>query len=85
MIEIINNKNCNMKKVILILLFLNQVCYGQDTTRMNQLYSEAMAYEDRGDLENAIKTQIRLFHIDTSNYVSANVIAGLYGKMGKFD
>jgi len=74
-----------MKKIILILLFLNQVCFAQDTLKMKQLYSEAAAFEDKGDLVNAIKTQVRLFNLDTLNYVSANVIAGLYGKMERFD
>ena len=66
-------------------MLLNQVCFGQDTTKMKQLYSEAATFEDNGDLVNAIKTQVRLFKLDTSNYVSANVIAGLYGKMERFD
>lgn len=74
-----------MKKIILILLLLNHVCFGQDTTKMKQLYFEAAEFEDKGDLVNAIKTQLRLFNLDTSNYVSANVIAGLYGKMERFD
>lgn len=66
-------------------MLLNQVCFGQDTLKMKQLYSEAAAFEDKGDLVNAIKTQVRLFNLDTSNYVSANIIAGLYGKMERFD
>ena len=66
-------------------MFLNQVCFGQDTSRMKQLYSEAVAFEDKGDLVSAINTQVKLFNVDTSNYVSANVIAGLYGKLERFN
>src|SRR6185369_2931902 len=58
--------------------------FGQDTAKLNQLYRQAMVLEDKGDLDGAMKLQMQLFSLDPRNYVSANVIAGLYGKMGSF-
>ena len=73
-----------MKQLLFILLFLCQFCYGQDSTKIKQLFRQALDYEDKGDIANAIKTQTKLFNLDTRNYASANIIAGLYGKIGKF-
>lgn len=58
---------------------------GQDSSKIKKLYEEAMHYEDIGDLQSALNTQIELFNLDSQSYPSANVIAGLYGKLGQFD
>jgi tetratricopeptide (TPR) repeat protein len=73
-----------MKYLLSFLLFICQTTYSQDTARLHQIYKLAMALEDKGDLEGAMKLQKQIFTLDARNYVSANVIAGLYGKMGSF-
>lgn len=73
-----------MKYFLSFLLFICQTSYSQDTAKLNQLYKQAMALEDKGDLEGAMRLQMQVFNLDARNYVSANVIAGLYGKMGRF-
>lgn len=74
-----------MKYFLYFLLFICQTTYGQDTAKLNQLYRQAMVLEDKGDLPGAMRLQMQLFTLDPHNYVSANVIAGLYGKMGRFE
>ena len=78
------SKFSSMKYVLIPALLFCLTVHGQDTAKIKELYKQAMEYERNGDLNNAIKTQINLFNLDTHNYVSANVIAGLYGKAGKF-
>src|SRR5258706_3761915 len=73
-----------MKYSLFLFMIICQVSSGQDTSKIKELFKQAMEYEDKGDIGNALKTQIKLFNLDTKNYASANIIAGLYGKAGRF-
>jgi len=74
-----------MKYSLLLILLICQISYGQDTAKIKELFKQAAEYENKGDFENSITTQIKLSNLDPHNYVSANIIAGLYGKLGKFN
>src|ERR1700741_4184113 len=73
-----------MKYTLLIILLTCKISYGQDTAKIKELFRQAMEYKNKGDFENSIKTEIKLLSLDPRNYVSANIIAGLYGKLGNF-
>jgi tetratricopeptide (TPR) repeat protein len=73
-----------MKCLFYSIFFLSQICYGQDTLKFKKLLNEAIEYENKGDFENSIKTQKKLFTLDSTDFVSANIIAGLYGKTNAF-
>lgn len=73
-----------MKYLLYFIFFFSTVSNAQDSLKIKRLFQEAMEYEDKGDIDNALKTQLKLFKLDSSNYPSANVIAGLYGKKGRF-
>jgi protein O-GlcNAc transferase len=74
-----------MKYLLFFCLFISQVSKGQDTAKIKKLFLQALDYENKGDLQNALKTQLKIFNLDSGNYASANVIAGLYGKLSNFD
>jgi tetratricopeptide (TPR) repeat protein len=73
-----------MKYTLMLVLLIAHACYGQDVAKMKQLFMQGMAYEDKGDINDAIKTDLTLYKMDTTNYVVATVLAGLYGKNSDF-
>jgi len=68
-----------MKLLFYLLLLIGQFCYAQDSSKVKKLIEQALIYEQKGDIENAIKTHKKIFEINSNNYQSANSIAGLYG------
>ena len=44
-----------MKYLLFFCLFLSQALEGQDTAKIRQLFLQALDYEDKGDLQNALK------------------------------
>lgn len=73
-----------MKRLLYILLFAFQFSFGQETSKVQGLIQQALEYEQKGDIENAIKTHKKILDINPGSYQSANTIAGLYGLLGKF-
>ena len=76
-----------MKYLLFFLLAICQLCYGQtDTaTKIKSLTDRELKYEEDGDVSKALKTSEEIFDLDTSDYVVACSIAGLYGKRNNFD
>jgi tetratricopeptide (TPR) repeat protein len=73
-----------MKIFFYFLFFISQFCYGQDSTKFKKLLGQALVYEQKGDLDNAIKTHKKILEIDPGCYPSTNTIAGLYGLKQNF-
>jgi tetratricopeptide (TPR) repeat protein len=49
------------------------------------LIKDALAHEDAGDLTGAIEINQKVLQIEPKNVAAMNTIAGLYGKLGKFE
>ena len=73
-----------MKQLFYLLLLIGHFCNAQDSTKVKKLIEQALIYEEKGDIENAIKTHKNIFEINSDSYQSANSIAGLYGLKQNF-
>jgi superkiller protein 3 len=73
-----------MKRLLYLLLFAFHFSFGQDASKEQGLIQQALDYEQKGDIDNAIKTGKKIFDINPGSYQEANSIAGLYGQLGKF-
>jgi len=66
------------------LLLISQFVYGQDSSKIKKLVEQALAYEEKGDLTNAIRAHKKIIDLNPDCYQSSNTIAGLYGLLGQF-
>ena len=73
-----------MKNLSYLLLLICQFSFAQTTVKKLKLIEQALAFEEKGDIENAIKTHEKVLSLDAGNFQSANSIAGLYGLLGKY-
>ncbi len=78
------NYIASMKRLLYLLLFAFHFSFGQNASKEEELIQQALDYEQKGDINNAIKTGKKIIHINPGSYQEANSIAGLYGQLGKF-
>jgi tetratricopeptide (TPR) repeat protein len=52
---------------------------------VSALIKDAITREDAGDLIGAIEINQKILQVDSRNVAAMNTIAGLYGKLGKFE
>ena len=57
-----------MKLLFYLLLLIGQFCYAQDSSKVKKLIEQALIYEQKGDIENAIKTHKKIFEINSDSY-----------------
>ena len=73
-----------MKQLVLLLCLISQFNYAQSSEEKD-LIIQAEQFQQKGDLENAIKTSKEIMKLNPKSYEAANSIAGYYGLMGKFN
>ncbi len=73
-----------MKFLLILLFVIPQFSYGQGSSKVKKLLGRALEFEQKGNIEGAIKLHKKVLGIDHGSYQSANTIAGLYGQIGKF-